>query len=520
VLVIPEKDNYLNVQMTMAIDLNEVIVVGYQVPLTEQDNTVQGMTLTLAEIKRHPSRVNSWSRNPKAAVITSKKIKGRSVRGVKALGASTTGISSVKEGESLSIRSSRSNATNYHLDGIRISGREIPQQQWEKQVRLAGGTPAAFANQAAMQEALAKDKRLATKLDKVNYRSGQSVLLKGKHSIQNKNLLYILDGKIVNKKDMDKLKFNKIKNTQVLTKEIAIPIYGQKAKYGVLFVNTKKRSETSQRLAGERQLKLVLNKLKTEGEELFLEYRQQEQLLGAKLQIGDVDLVDLSKKNQTLTSQRNQHQKVMQQLGLLDNILGTKSDKQAKSKHSTLFNQYQYALNFKNGTYNPRQFYTPKYTAKTPPKVREDFRKTIYWNSNIVADENGKATVEFYNSDASTTFKAIAEGIGLKGRIGRGEMTYFIQQQLAMLAKIPSNLITGDVVEIPVTISNNSNEKMVGTLTSNIPSGLHLLDIPAKNLKFLPKESKTILLKYQILDEPEKLICPLFLIVKMDGRMK
>ncbi|MFT4762606.1 MAG: hypothetical protein ACI9LN_004594, partial [Saprospiraceae bacterium] len=84
-LVIPEKDNYLNVQMTMAIDLNEVIVVGYQVPLTEQDNTVQGMTLTLAEIKRHPSRVNSWSRNPKAAVITSKKIKGRSVRGVKAL---------------------------------------------------------------------------------------------------------------------------------------------------------------------------------------------------------------------------------------------------------------------------------------------------------------------------------------------------------------------------------------------------------------------------------------------------
>lgn len=122
VIVIAEKSNTLNVSLTQGIDLDEVVVIGYTVPLVEQDNTVQGQTLTSAEIKRRP------------------------VRGVNALAASTAGVTSADEGEALSIRGSRSNATNYYLDGIRISGRSLPQQDIDQLQVITGGVPALYGD--------------------------------------------------------------------------------------------------------------------------------------------------------------------------------------------------------------------------------------------------------------------------------------------------------------------------------------------------------------------------------------
>ncbi len=122
VVIYAEKSNTLNVQLTQGIDLTEVVVIGYEVPLVEQDNTTQGATLTSDEIKRRP------------------------VRGVNALAAATAGVSSADEGEALSIRGSRSNATNYFLDGIRISGRSLPQQDIDQLQIITGGVPALYGD--------------------------------------------------------------------------------------------------------------------------------------------------------------------------------------------------------------------------------------------------------------------------------------------------------------------------------------------------------------------------------------
>ena len=46
--------------------------------------------------------------------------------------------------------------------------------------------------------------------------------------------------------------------------------------------------------------------------------------------------------------------------------------------------------------------------------------------------------MEFYNSDANTTFRVIAEGIGFNGEPGRAETTYVVQNHcLQVDAKIP-----------------------------------------------------------------------------------
>lgn len=110
VRVIGGKANLLNAKMSSGVDLCEV-VVKYEAPMIEQDNTSQGMTIGADQIRNMPTR----NVNALAGVGAGQKSKrGRRGSRKKADG-----------GAAISIRSSRSNATNYYIDGVRVSGSQV-----------------------------------------------------------------------------------------------------------------------------------------------------------------------------------------------------------------------------------------------------------------------------------------------------------------------------------------------------------------------------------------------------------
>lgn len=78
----------------------------------------------------------------------------------------------------------------------------------------------------------------------------------------------------------------------------------------------------------------------------------------------------------------------------------------------TLVTQY-------GGYHSPREFYSPKYDEKTAENATTDSRATIYWNPAIRTDANGKAKVDFFNSDAAKRQLIIIEGMDSEGRLGR-----------------------------------------------------------------------------------------------------
>ncbi len=127
-----------------------------------------------------------------------------------------------------------------------------------------------------------------------------------------------------------------------------------------------------------------------------------------------------------------------------------------KFKNPTYYTSQQF--NTSGTSYTPvRRFYAPLYeTVKT--EERSDFRETIYWNPVVQTNKEGKAEIDFYNSDASTTFRAVAEGIGFNGIPGRTENTYAVQSNLRLDAKIPPYLTVGDKALIPLVIKNNSGQ--------------------------------------------------------------
>ncbi|MCE3282707.1 MAG: TonB-dependent receptor plug, partial [Chitinophagaceae bacterium] len=116
-----------------------------------------------------------------------------------------------------------------------------------------------------------------------------------------------------------------------------------------------------------------------------------------------------------------------------------------------------------------KKFYVPVYQSlKT--NERNDFRETIYWNGVVQTDKNGTAKLEFYNSDATTTFRATAEGIGYNGLVGRNESTYAAQTALSVDAKIPPYLTVGDRALIPLVIKNNGTEKVSVSIRTELPA--------------------------------------------------
>ena len=138
-----------------------------------------------------------------------------------------------------------------------------------------------------------------------------------------------------------------------------------------------------------------------------------------------------------------------------------------------------------------RKFYAPKYKS-TSTEERTDFRETIYWNAVVQTDKSGEATVEFYNSDASTTFRVIAEGIGWNGKPGRAETTYAVQSALTVDAKIPPYLTVGDKALIPLVVKNNRADDLKISIGIDAPHGFEAGNY-SKDITLAPGVSQQIL---------------------------
>lgn len=128
VIVRPSKTATLDVSMggddASGIDLTAVIVTGYKVPLIEKDNTTSGSTITGAEIRQLSSK------------------------NITAIAALSAGLSQVDEGSALTVRGSRSDATDFYVDGIRVSGNAnlVPQSEIDQLQVITGGIEAQYGD--------------------------------------------------------------------------------------------------------------------------------------------------------------------------------------------------------------------------------------------------------------------------------------------------------------------------------------------------------------------------------------
>ncbi len=150
-----------------------------------------------------------------------------------------------------------------------------------------------------------------------------------------------------------------------------------------------------------------------------------------------------------------------------------------------------------------REFYAPKYEQAADEKtVRNDFRSTIYWNARLRTNAKGIAEVEFYNSDDLSQFRISVEGFGKNGGVGRGEYKFFTQRAFEMVAKVPTEVLTADILRIPVALTNNTTKELKGRLIVELPKHLKWVKEPQADIALAPKASTTVYLECEALHEP------------------
>lgn len=78
--------------------------------------------------------------------------------------------------------------------------------------------------------------------------------------------------------------------------------------------------------------------------------------------------------------------------------------------------------------YTPyREFYSPQYSGDPTSPVRPDLRSTLYWNPDIVTDDEGNATMEWLTADVTGTYTVLVEGVSKNGRAGAAFATFTVK---------------------------------------------------------------------------------------------
>ena len=70
------------------------------------------------------------------------------------------------------------------------------------------------------------------------------------------------------------------------------------------------------------------------------------------------------------------------------------------------------------GYQSPVEFYSPKYdTQESRDNWQPDLRTTIYWQPDVITDEEGRVELKFYTADDPATYTVIIEGLSEDGKL-------------------------------------------------------------------------------------------------------
>jgi hypothetical protein len=68
----------------------------------------------------------------------------------------------------------------------------------------------------------------------------------------------------------------------------------------------------------------------------------------------------------------------------------------------------------------------PKYDTE-PNNIKADYRSTIFWDPQVIANTDGKAKFNFFNADEAGVYRMVIEGIDAEGHLARKVYTYDVK---------------------------------------------------------------------------------------------
>ncbi|MBY0528127.1 MAG: hypothetical protein K2R98_32320 [Gemmataceae bacterium] len=102
--------------------------------------------------------------------------------------------------------------------------------------------------------------------------------------------------------------------------------------------------------------------------------------------------------------------------------------------------------------------YAHRRATENSDELRTDFTETVYWHPVLFLPD-GKGEVSFDLSDSVTTFQVAVAGHTGDGRLGAAVSEIQSRRPFTIDAKVPAQVTRNDVIELPITIANDSDEQ-------------------------------------------------------------
>ncbi|MCZ6602934.1 MAG: MG2 domain-containing protein, partial [Planctomycetota bacterium] len=95
--------------------------------------------------------------------------------------------------------------------------------------------------------------------------------------------------------------------------------------------------------------------------------------------------------------------------------------------------------------------------------VRSDFRSTVFWQPDVITDEDGHATATVKYPDTLTRWKATARVITEKNQFGIADSSTRTRKPLIARLQAPRFFVVGDLATVSAVINNNTEKKLTVT---------------------------------------------------------
>ena len=145
---------------------------------------------------------------------------------------------------------------------------------------------------------------------------------------------------------------------------------------------------------------------------------------------------------------------------------------------------------------NVPTYYRARVYPNLPPaktNQRSDFRSTLFWSGIVDLDANGRGSFSFYTADEITSYRATAQGIGPDGLLGVAHDVFYTELPFSISAKLPVELNVGDVVKIPVLVSNKSDRSQTVRLQTDFGKALKVNTNAPESVLLAAQQTKEIL---------------------------
>lgn len=127
------------------------------------------------------------------------------------------------------------------------------------------------------------------------------------------------------------------------------------------------------------------------------------------------------------------------------------------------------------------------------PRLRQHFPETLYWQPQLITDDQGRAVAEVPLADSITTWRASLDAVNLHGRMGSTEMGLRVFQDFFVDLDLPVALTYGDQVTVPVVCHNYLAREQVIRLSLTDEGGF---EVPAvsrnQQVKLAANEVKSV----------------------------